>query len=65
VIPQHELLRIRMELHLQVYPTLRWAPPQGTGTGKHPVGRRISVQVMLEPVRSYVRGTIRGTSPWR
>jgi len=49
MIPQHELLGIGMEVDLLV----------------HPVGNRMPVQVMLEPVRSYVRGTISGTSPWR
>jgi hypothetical protein len=49
VIPQHQLLGIRMQIHLLV----------------HPLGNRIAVQVMLEPVRSYVSGTISGTSPCR
>ncbi len=29
----------------------------------HPVEHRVAVQVMLEPVRSYVSGTISGTGP--
>jgi hypothetical protein len=49
VIPQHELLRVRMEVD-------RLA---------HPLANRIPVQVMLEPMRSYVRGTIGGTNPGR
>ena len=48
MIPQHQLLRVRMQIHLLVYPTLRWAPPQSTGTGKHPLGNRIAVQVVLQ-----------------
>jgi hypothetical protein len=65
MIPQHQLLRVRMQIHLLVYPTLRWAPPQSTGTGKHPVGHWVAIRVMLEPVRSYVSGTIRDSSPCR
>jgi hypothetical protein len=38
MIPQHEFLRIRMEVHLLV----------------HPVGNRVPVQMMLDPVRRYV-----------
>ena len=34
VVPQHQLLRLRMQIHLLV----------------HPVGYRIAVQVVLEPV---------------
>jgi hypothetical protein len=49
VIPQHEFFGVRMEVRLLV----------------HPVGHRIAAQVMLEPVRSYVSGTISGTSPCR
>jgi hypothetical protein len=49
VIPQHQLLRVRMQVHLLV----------------HPLGHRMPVQVMLEPVRSYVSGTISSTSPCR
>jgi len=49
MIPQHQLLGVRMQIHLLV----------------HPVGNRMPAQVMLEPVRSYVSGTISGTSPWR
>jgi len=49
VIPQHQLLRVRMQVHLLVYP----------------LGHRIAVQVVLEPVRSYVSGTINGTNPCR
>ena len=49
VIPQHQLLGIRVQVHLLV----------------HPVGNRMPVEVMLEPVRSYVRGTIGGSSPCR
>jgi hypothetical protein len=49
MIPQHELLGAGM----QIYPLV------------HPVGHWVAVQVMLEPVRSYVSGTISGTSPWR
>jgi hypothetical protein len=46
-----------MQVHLLVYP--RYA------RHRHPVGNRIPVQMMLEPVRSYVRGTIGGTNPCR
>ena len=49
VIPQHEFLGIRMQVDLLV----------------HPIGHRIAVQVILEPVRSYVSGTISGTIPCR
>jgi hypothetical protein len=49
VIPQHRLLGIRMQIHLLV----------------HPLGHRVADQVMLEPVRSYVSGTMSGSSPWR
>jgi hypothetical protein len=49
MIPQHQLLGIRMQVDLLV----------------HPVGHRMPVQMMLEPVRSYVSGTISGTNPWR
>ena len=49
VIPQHQLLGIRMQVHLLV----------------HPVGNRMPVEMMLEPVRSYVSGTISGTVPCR
>ena len=38
-----------MQIHLLVYPLGHW----------------IAVQMMLEPVRSYVSGTISGTSPCR
>jgi hypothetical protein len=31
----------------------------------HPPGHREAVQMMLAPVRSYVSGTISGTSPCR
>ena len=47
MIPQHELPRVRMEVDLLMYP----------------VGNRMPVQMMLEPVRSYVSGTISGTIP--
>ena len=35
MIPQHELLGVRMEIDLLVYPTLRWAqaPSQEPDTG--------------------------------
>ena len=49
VIPQCQLLRIRMWIHLLA----------------HSVGHRMPIQVMLEPVRSYVKGTINGTGPCR
>jgi hypothetical protein len=49
VIPQHEFLRVRMEVYLLVYP----------------VRNRMPVQMMLEPVRSYVSGTTSGTIPCR
>jgi hypothetical protein len=49
VIPQHQLLRVPIQAHLL----------------EHPARNQIAVQVMLEPVRSYVRGTISGTSSWR
>jgi len=42
VIPQHQLLGVWMKVDLLV----------------HPVGNRIAVQVELEPVQSYSRGTI-------
>ena len=48
VISQHQFLGVWMEVHLLVYPTLRWAPQQGTGTGKHPLGHRVAAQVMLQ-----------------
>jgi hypothetical protein len=57
MIAQHQFLRVGMEVHLLVYPRC--------ARYKHPVGNRIAVQVVLEPVRSYVRGTISGTSPCR
>jgi hypothetical protein len=47
MIPQHELLGAGMQIHLLV----------------HPVGHWVAVQVMLEPVRSYVRSTINGSIP--
>jgi len=56
---------LRLSQRFLVYPTLRWAPPQRPGTGRYPVGYRMSVQVVLEQVRSYGRGTTSGTSPWR
>ena len=31
----------------------------------HPLGDRVPVQVMREPVRIYVGGTIRGSELWR
>jgi hypothetical protein len=46
-----------MEVDLLMYP--RYA------RHRHPVGHRMPVQVMLEPVRSYVSGTISGTIPCR
>jgi hypothetical protein len=49
MIPQHQLLRVRMQVHLLV----------------HPLGHRMPVHMMLEPVRSYVSGTIRDSSPCR
>jgi hypothetical protein len=49
MIPQHELLGAGMQIHLLV----------------HPLGNRVAVQVVFEPVLSYVRGTISGTSPCR
>jgi hypothetical protein len=49
MIAQHQLFRIRMQVHLLV----------------HPIGNRMPVQVMLQPVRSYVSGTISGTNPCR
>jgi hypothetical protein len=49
MIPQHQLLGVGMQINLLV----------------HPVGNRVPVQVMLEPVRSYVSGTISGTIPCR
>jgi hypothetical protein len=48
VIQQHQFLRVGIQIDLPV----------------HPVENRMPVQVMLEPVRSYVSGTISGTSPW-
>jgi hypothetical protein len=44
MIPQHQHLGVAMQIHLLV----------------HPVGHWIAIQVMLEPVRSYVSGTISG-----
>jgi hypothetical protein len=49
VIAQHQLLGVGMQIHLLV----------------HPPRHRIAIQGMLEPVRSYVRGTISGTNPCR
>ncbi len=49
VIAQHQLLGVGMQIDLLV----------------HPVGHRIAVQVVLQPVRSYVSGTISGSSPCR
>ena len=49
VISQHQLLGIRMQVDLLV----------------HPLRHRIAVEVVLEPVRSYVSGTISGTIPCR
>ena len=49
MVLQHQLLGIQMKVHLLV----------------HPVGHWIAVQMMLEPVRSYVSGTISGTIPCR
>ena len=49
VMAQHQLLGARVEVDLLV----------------HPVGHRMPVQVMLEPVRSYVSGTISGSNLWR
>ena len=63
MIAQHQLLGVRVQIHLLVYPTLRWASPQSTGTGRHPLGHRIALQVMLQPVRGYVSGTMSGTNP--
>jgi hypothetical protein len=57
VLPQHQFLRVGMQVHLLVYP--RYA------RYKHPVGHRVAAQVVLEPVRSYVSGTISGRSPCR
>ena len=57
VIEQHELRRVRMQVPLLVYPRC--------SRHRHPIGHRIAVQVMLEPVRSYASGTIRGSSPCR
>ena len=57
MILQHELLGVRMQVHLQVYPRC--------ARYRHPLRHRIAVEVMLEPVRSYVRGTISGTIPCR
>ena len=45
VIAQHQLLGIRTQIHLLVYPTLRWAPPLNPGAGRHPVGHRVVVAV--------------------
>jgi hypothetical protein len=49
LIPQHQFLGVWMEIHLSV----------------HSLWHRVAVQVMLEPVRSYVSGTISSTSPCR
>jgi hypothetical protein len=49
VIAQHQLLGIRMQVNLVV----------------HPLGHRVPVKLVLEPVRSYVMGTISGSSPCR
>jgi hypothetical protein len=54
VIPQHQLFGIRMEVHLLVHPRC--------ARHRRPLGHRIAVQVMLQPVRSYVSGTISGSS---
>ena len=47
VVAQHELRGVRMQAHLLT----------------HPLRHRIAAQMMLEPVRSYVSGTISGNSP--
>jgi hypothetical protein len=49
MIAQHQLLGVRMQIDLLI----------------HPTGHRIPVQLVLQPVRSYVNGTIGGTNPWR
>jgi hypothetical protein len=49
VVPQHQLLGVGVEIHLLV----------------HPLRHRMPVQMVLEPVRSYVSGTISGSKPWR
>jgi len=49
MIPQHELLGVRMQIHLLVHPFGHWIP----------------VQVVLEPVRNCVSGTMSGSRPWR
>jgi hypothetical protein len=57
VIAQHRLLGIWMKLNLLVYPRC--------ARRRQPVRHRIAIQAVLEPVRSYVSGTISGTSPCR
>jgi hypothetical protein len=57
VIAQHEFLGIGLQIHLLVYPRC--------ARHRHPVGHRMPVQVVLEPVRSYVSGTLSGSSPCR
>jgi len=42
-----------MEVHLLVYPMLRWAPPLNPGTGRHPVWHRVAAHVMLEQCQRY------------
>jgi hypothetical protein len=46
-----------MEVDLQVCPR--------RARHKHPIGNQMPVRVALEPVRSYVSGTISGTNPYR
>jgi hypothetical protein len=46
MIPQHQLLAIRIQIHLLV----------------HPLWHRVAIEMVLEPVRSYVSGTIIVTS---
>jgi hypothetical protein len=57
LIPQHRLLGVWMKVNLLVYPRC--------ARHRQPVRHRIAIQVVLEPVRSYVSGTISGTSPCR
>ncbi len=47
VISQHQFLWLRIQIHLLV----------------HPLRHQVPVQMMLEPVRSYVSGTISGQQP--
>jgi hypothetical protein len=45
VVAQHELVGVRMQVYLLVYPTLRWT--------QAPIGHCVAVQVVLEQRQGY------------